>query len=147
MRKLLSLSLTVLLAGPCLAQEAAPLPSPDNGQTVGGATPPTAGPRPRGKDRGVTQQVFVARHEAALMRADTDGDGRISRDEWMAYAASRPKKGIPERQFARLDANRDGFLDKGEVDTMLTRQFAKRDTSGDGVLTADERQHRPSSGR
>lgn len=87
----------------------------------------------------MSRDAFVARGEAALLRADTDGDGRISRAEWLAHAAQRGMKGRPERQFARLDLNGDGYLDKSEIDAMLARRFAKRDTNADGVLTPDER--------
>ena len=144
MRSLVSVSLLVLLMGPVLAEDMPP--APDSSQPAAAQSPGSDAPRSGHKGRqSVTKQDFVARGEAALMRADTDGDGRVSRAEWMAYAAARGMKGRPERQFARLDLNRDGVLDKSEIDAMLARRFAKRDTNADGLLTADERHPRSAS--
>jgi len=44
------------------------------------------------------------------MAADLDGDGKISRAEWIAAAVSRA-----EAAFARLDADEDGFITPEEV--------------------------------
>lgn len=147
MRSLSCLSLAILavLSGPGLAQEAAPPPAPANGPPSAPANPGPELLRPHGKRQPVTEQVFVSRREAALMRADKDGDGRISRAEWIAFASERGAKGHPDRQFARFDTNHNGYLDKGEIDAMLAQRFAKRDTNGDGLLTPDERQHRASA--
>jgi hypothetical protein len=38
-----------------------------------------------------------------------------------------------------MDANKDGFVDKGELDALLAKRFARLDKNGDGVLGADER--------
>ena len=86
---------------------------------------------------GVTLQTFVARHEKKLLADDTDGDGKVSRAEYMAAAKSG--RGDPARRFAKIDQNGDGMLDKAEIDAMLTRRFKRQDTNGDGVLSADER--------
>jgi len=86
---------------------------------------------------GVTLQTFVARHEKKILADDTDGDGKVSRTEFLASAKSG--KGDPARRFAKLDQNGDGMLDKSEIDAMLTRRFKRQDTNGDGVLSADER--------
>lgn len=43
---------------------------------------------------------------ARFAKIDTDGDGVISRDEFMARAAKR---------FAKMDANGDGRLSKNEM--------------------------------
>lgn len=41
-----------------------------------------------------------------LKRADTDGDGKISRAEYLAQA---------DKRFARIDANGDGQITKDEL--------------------------------
>jgi hypothetical protein len=88
---------------------------------------------------GITLQTFVARREKALMAADTDGDGKISLAEWTAFQEKRNAEGNPAKSFARIDTNKDGFIDKSELDAFLAKRFAKLDKNGDGVLSADER--------
>lgn len=77
-----------------------------------------------------------------LARMDSDGDGRVSLDEyleWMSYA------------FQRMDRNRDGVLAAdelpggkgrpvtlGEYRARLTDRFNRQDANGDGFLDARE---------
>ncbi|QYE36678.1 EF-hand domain-containing protein [Polymorphobacter sp. PAMC 29334] len=91
-----------------------------------------------GAASGVTLQQYVQRHERKLLlAADTDGDGRVSRDEFLA--AAKAGKGDPAKRFARIDRNGDGMLDKAEIDAMLAKRFARLDSNGDGVLSPAER--------
>lgn len=94
----------------------------------------------------VSAATFVSRHEKKLLAADTDGDGKVSRAEFIA--AAKAGKHDPAKRFAKLDANHDGMLDKGEVDAMLNRRFTRLDSNGDGMLSADERAaaHRRTAG-
>ena len=101
------------------------------GQTA--ATSPTAA----GAPAGVTLREFVKRHERKLLADDTDGDGKVSRAEFLA--AAKGGKGDPAKRFAKLDTNGDGMLDKAEIDAMLTRRFQRLDTNGDGIASTDER--------
>ncbi|MEO7689319.1 MAG: EF-hand domain-containing protein [Sphingomonas sp.] len=92
-----------------------------------------------------------------MMRADTNGDGKISRAEFAA---------ISEQRFARMDKNSDGAVTADELgdmagrgpgggvmaaDTdhdgkvshaeftaMATARFARMDANSDGDITADE---------
>jgi hypothetical protein len=89
------------------------------------------------RNSGVTLQNFVKRHEKKLMANDTDGDGRISKAEFIA--AAKAGKGDPAKRFAKMDANGDGMLDKTEIDAMLTGRFKKLDVDSDGVASASER--------
>ena len=87
-------------------------------------------------------------HSDKLMhKIDTDGDGTISKDEWVAYQ---------EKVFAMLDKNRSGALDAktfispdgGELVSFATGGYArglrtkammhKIDTDGDGTISRDE---------
>ena len=43
---------------------------------------------------------------------DTDGDGKISKKE---YVASQKDAAKAESRFAQLDSNKDGFLSKDEL--------------------------------
>jgi Ca2+-binding EF-hand superfamily protein len=92
---------------------------------------------------------------AGMMRADTDGDGSISRAEYMAQAEAR---------FARMDANGDGQIagdemrrpgreaaTGGDAAAPMTKaaylakaseRFAKMDANGDGTISTDEMQAR-----
>lgn len=88
---------------------------------------------------GLTLEKFEARREKAFMRGDTDNDGKVSLAEWTAFQTARKAKGDPAKSFARMDANKDGFVDKGELDALLAKRFARLDKNGDGVLGADER--------
>lgn len=96
-------------------------------------TMPKAGPA----SGGTTLQMFVQRHERKLMADDTDGDGKVSRAEFLA--AVKAGNGDPAERFARIDRNDDGVLDRTEIDAMLTRRFSRLDTNGDGALGPDER--------
>lgn len=89
---------------------------------------------------GMTLADFQAAGRARLMQADRDHDGRISRAEWAAppWAAASPKR-HPGKVFDRLDTDRDGALDRAELDTLLARRFARMEANRDGVLTAEER--------
>ncbi len=65
-----------------------------------------------------------------LMRADTNGDGVITRQEFMAASDAR---------FARMDANKDGKLTADERQGRRGgRMGATADANGDGVVTLDE---------
>jgi Ca2+-binding EF-hand superfamily protein len=77
-----------------------------------------------------------------LQRMDSDGDGRVSPDEylqWMLYA------------FDRMDRNGDGVLEPAEQPggrgkpitreeqrQVILSRFARQDANGDGYLSARE---------
>lgn len=56
-----------------------------------------------------------------MMRADANGDGAISRDEFVAQAT---------RRFERLDLNRDGRIDQAEREQIRQRMRAWRGAHG-----------------
>ena len=82
------------------------------------------------------------------MRADTDGDGRISRAEATAAGSERSSE-----WFDKLDLNKDGYVTSDEMkqaretrgDNMragmkqkMEERFKEADTNGDGQLSLDE---------
>lgn len=87
-------------------------------------------------------QAQVADTGSYLQRMDTDGDGRVSVEEyvqWMMYA------------FERMDRNGDGVLSADELPggkgapitreqqrQTLMQRFHKQDANGDGYLSAKE---------
>jgi hypothetical protein len=81
-----------------------------------------------------------------MHKIDSNHDGMISRDEWIAFQ---------EKVFAMLDKNHNGKVDESEFASanpemvsfatggyasgLLTKEmFKKIDTNGDGVITHDE---------
>jgi hypothetical protein len=113
---------------------------------------------------GMTLQQYLTVSRGRLLDRDSDGDGRISAAEFAAGMGGRRGKGKPQgdaappaagatadvpaapggmmasRIFDRFDTNHDGYLDKTEVDALLTRRFERMDTNHDGILTAEERE-------
>jgi len=82
---------------------------------------------------------------------DKNGDGRISRDEFIAVVAGPPDgpktQGLPPyelrrqlalRKFQEIDTNKDGFLDRVELTAHAVEQFIQMDINKDHYLTEDE---------
>ncbi len=63
--------------------------------------PPPPGSREARPDPRMEQAI-----DNMLQDMDTNGDGKISKKEWLA---------AQERQFKRLDRNGDGFVSKDEI--------------------------------
>ena len=105
--------------------------------------------------------------QALLKRGDRDGDGSLSREEFMTgFAALRagqpgqgggqpgqkPNPSAPDRpqpdagklrqrltqRFAQMDADHDGKVSRQEFDARQQARFAKLDTNGDGYLEPSE---------
>ena len=90
--------------------------------------------------KGMARDQYLARQSRRIMAADTDGDGRVSSAEFSAArSGGKGSQGDPARAFGRMDANHDGFVDKTEIETVLTRRFQRADRDGDGILSAAER--------
>ena len=81
------------------------------------------------------------------MRADTDGDGRVSRAEATASGAERSGE-----WFDKLDLNKDGYITQdemkqardtrhqnhGDMKEKMEARFKEADANGDGQLSLDE---------
>jgi Ca2+-binding EF-hand superfamily protein len=72
-----------------------------------------------------------------MLTTDTDGDGKVSRAEFLAGAKSG--RGDPSKRFARVDRNGDGTIDRSEIAALMARRFNRLDADKDGVLTQKER--------
>jgi len=80
----------------------------------------------------------------AFMRADTDGDGKVSRAEASAAADKRTAE-----WFDKLDLNKDGYVTQDEIQqahearreqmqAAFDEKFKAADTNSDGKLSLDE---------
>jgi len=78
------------------------------------------------------------------MRADKDGDGRVSRDEATSSGAERSGE-----WFDKLDLNKDGYITQeemkqardtrhGDMKEKMEARFKEADANGDGQLSLDE---------
>ncbi|MEO7477638.1 MAG: hypothetical protein ABIT64_00205 [Lysobacteraceae bacterium] len=86
-------------------------------------------------------QDFPRTPQDYLRSMDTDGDGRVSRDEYIAYMM---------QGFERIDTNGNGVLEGDELpsgarrvtrasyETSLKAVFARQDSNHDGYLDAHE---------
>jgi len=83
------------------------------------------------------------------MRADTDGDGRVSRAEATAAGANRSGE-----WFDKVDQNKDGYVsqdelkqaretrhgNRGDMKEKMEQRFKEADANNDGQLSLDEAQ-------
>ena len=89
-----------------------------------------------------------------LKEADKDGDGTLSREELEAHALARIIERRANRMERRLDVNGDGTVTIEEIEKHRAKQFAALDRNDDGQLDRKEmragkqfRDHGPRKGR
>jgi Ca2+-binding EF-hand superfamily protein len=74
---------------------------------------------------------------SAFWYMDRDGDGAVSKEEFMRAAQRRAFRRVAMR-FARLDDNRNGLISKVEFVDARTRLFRRFDANDDSVVTREE---------
>ena len=90
-------------------------------------------------DGKITAEEFSARHEALIEAADTDGDDAVSKEEMKAYREARRKE---LREKRNPDKNKDGVVDRYEFMAAAEARFERMDKDGDGVISEDEKPRR-----
>jgi Ca2+-binding EF-hand superfamily protein len=90
-------------------------------------------------DGKVTRDEMQAYGALRMARADTNGDGALDLGELEAQAAERAKKGA-QRMMERLDADEDGKITAEEMrdGRHERRHFKRADADGDGALNKAE---------
>lgn len=104
--------------------------------------PPTMGMRAMDTDNdgAISRDEFMAGHQTADARfaaIDADKDGAVSREEFLA--AGRDSR---EARFKAMDSNGDGRLTREELDARRTAMFDAMDADRDGRITAAEMRRR-----
>lgn len=73
-----------------------------------------------------------------LNAADTNGDGTLSRDEIEAFVQKRMVERMADRMERRLDVNGDGKVTLDEIQKQKAKEFAALDRNDDGKLDRKE---------
>lgn len=73
---------------------------------------------------GSRREMMQQRMQQFFKQMDTNGDGKISHDEYMANA---------ERQFQRLDTNHDGQIDLKELHNLREMMMQHSGQAGAGA--------------
>ena len=92
-----------------------------------------------GTDRpGVISAAAIARAPEFLRKLDRNGDGVLTRDEYLPGIGGSGKTPPPMPPIVvALDANGDGIIDAAEI-ANATAALAKLDKNGDGEISYDE---------
>lgn len=111
-----------------LGQDGAPMGRPGPGAPRDGGAPVDAD-----GDGRISRAEFIARSAERFARIDPNGDGIVDQSEM----AAMPGGG---RMAGRMDADNNGTLTRAEFDAMAARRFDRMDANRDGMLDAAERQ-------
>jgi len=84
-------------------------------------------------DGNISRAEFTAQAEARFARMDKNGDGFITADEMTGRSGRGPGGGLMS-----ADTDQDGKISRAEFMAQSTDRFAKLDTNGDGQISGDE---------
>ena len=84
-------------------------------------------------DGTISRAEFTAQAEARFARMDKNGDGFITADEMSGRAGRGPGGGLMS-----ADTDHDGKISRAEFMAQSAERFAKLDANGDGQISGDE---------
>lgn len=88
-------------------------------------------------DGRITRGEFMAVRATCFARYDANGDGLLTRAEVKRRLPARLAERI-DAEFSRLDLDGDGQISREEFDRENDHLFQQLDTNGDGVLAGTE---------
>jgi len=86
-------------------------------------------------DGAISEAELDAHKEKLLAQADSNNDGKITREERREY---RKKKRAERRARNNPDTNGDGVISKEEHTARAEKRFERLDKNGDGVISKEE---------
>jgi Ca2+-binding EF-hand superfamily protein len=89
-------------------------------------------------DGAVTRAEFIAERARAFALIDRDGDRYLARDELLAVAPPNVPRSLVPALISRIDGDGDGRLSSHEFNAAPTPVFDRLDGDGDGVLDSSE---------
>ena len=84
-------------------------------------------------DGNISRTEFTAQAEARFARMDKNGDGFITADEMNGRGGRGPGGGLMS-----ADTDQDGKISRAEFMAQSSERFAKLDANGDGQISGDE---------
>ena len=90
------------------------------------------------KDGAVNRDEFMAAQTMRFQALDKNKDGAVSKDEYTVGNRNQERRA---KWFEQMDTNKDGKVEKAEWDAAQEKHFAARDKNKDGKWTKDEKGH------
>ena len=136
MLKLVSLAATLLISLPALAAPGDPDNAPPVRERTSGLMRYDTN-----KDGFVDRKEWAAGQEARFKQLDTNGDGKLTKDELFVGNGVPPNDRQLQSQatyFRLLDSDKDGTVSKAEFLALAERNFVRCDLDKDGRITVAE---------
>ena len=89
------------------------------------------------EDGSITRQEFIAERASLFPKVDKDSSGGLSESEFIAVLNERLRS-FASVAFRKVDTDGNGVISQDEWNNSPTRAFDKADKNGDGILSADE---------